>query len=141
MRGLGKGGSPSAPRLPGSTATGRPGVSGPARPAKPQLPGRGAAAKPTPEIKPTRPNLTARGIGASAGAPTTGPRPSLGGRHDGPTPAEHRGEARPAVDETQEAWVYTEGNELWTIESEAVVSVEAPAEHRSQQQGKVLGQN
>lgn len=31
-------------------------------------------------------------------------------------------------------------DELWTVESDAVSSVEAPEEHRHEQHGRVLGQ-
>ncbi|MGK5675337.1 hypothetical protein ACSNOB_21145, partial [Micromonospora sp. URMC 106] len=58
----------------------------------------------------------------------------------GPAVPGARSAARRTEDE-QETWEYGEGDdELWTTESVAVGNIEAPAEHRPQQQGKALGQ-
>ncbi|MEU4680163.1 hypothetical protein [Micromonospora sp. NPDC023737] len=156
---------PSSPRLPGSTAgPKRPGGT-PARPASPppSLGGQrgtgrpttppGAARPATPSTGGTRaggplapgtsarPDLTGRGAaGAARPAPTTGPAPSLGGRRGGPAAPGARSGARRAEDE-QETWEYGEGDdELWATDSAAVGTIEAPTEHRPQQQGRALGQ-
>ncbi|MER7471756.1 hypothetical protein ABT351_13725, partial [Micromonospora sp. NPDC000018] len=85
-----------------------------------------------------RPDLTGRG--AARPAPATGPAPSLGGSRGGPAVPGARSAAHRAEDEL-ETWEYGEGDdELWTTEPAAAGSIEAPAEHRPQQQGKALGQ-
>ncbi|MET0495084.1 MAG: hypothetical protein ABW000_18335 [Actinoplanes sp.] len=159
------GGKPGAPRLGGpgqgrsapppslggnrGSAPGEPGANRPGKPAGPKLPGRGNGPG-TPEGQgarpgrpgvgnsPARPDLTGRTNGAGPKAPTTGPKPALGGRQVGPPPAQ-RARGRAVDDET---WEYADGDdELWVTESDAVGTIDAPAEHRPQQQGKALGQD
>ncbi|SCL56791.1 hypothetical protein GA0070606_2663 [Micromonospora citrea] len=130
----------SGPRA-GSPTAGRPGTPpSAARPATPSVGGTRAGGPPTPGAG-ARPDLSGRGAGgAPRPAPTTGPAPSLGGRRGGPAVPGSRSAARPAEDEP-ETWEYGEGDdELWTTEPVAVGNIEAPAEHRPQQQGKALGQ-
>ena len=43
-------------------------------------------------------------------------------------------------EENAESWEYGEDDELWLTDSDAVGTVDAPAEHRPQQQGKALGE-
>ncbi|MFF0150123.1 hypothetical protein [Micromonospora sp. NPDC005203] len=141
------GGTPGRPASPppslggqrgGSPTTGRPAMPpGAARPATPGTGGTRAGGPLTPG-KGARPDLTGRG--AARPAPTTGPAPSLGGRRGGPAVPGPRAGARRAEDE-QETWEYGEGDdELWTTDPAAVGTIEAPTEHRPQQQGKALGQ-
>ncbi|GAB2931713.1 hypothetical protein GCM10027280_19270 [Micromonospora polyrhachis] len=159
---------PSTPNLPGSTKpTGRSTGLGPnGRPATPppslggkrgQAPGtptgpggkqptspQGGASSVTGTGKPgtpAQPNLTGRGApGTGRPAPTTGPAPSLGGRR-GPAVPPQRTAGRKPEDATED-WEYGDGDdELWVTESTAVGNIEAPTEHRPQQQGKALGQS
>jgi hypothetical protein len=113
----------------------------------------------TPEAGPTRtggpgstsgiqPNaakadLTGRTGAPGPKAPAAGPQPALGGRHGrlgapGESAADRRASGGASVDHELEAW---ESDELWVPESEAVGTIEAPTEHRPQQQGKALGQS
>lgn len=154
QRGTGPATPPASGPRAGSPTAGRPATPpSAARPATPSTGGTRAGGPLTPGTGGTRaggplgpgtgarPDLTGRGAaGATRPAPTTGPAPSLGGRRGGPAVPGPRGAARRAEDE-QETWEYGEGDdELWATDSAAVGTIEAPTEHRPQQQGKALGQ-
>lgn len=144
----GRGTPSSSPRLPGNTLSGRAGGSGVSgRPAPPPSLG---GTRGTPPTKPgnglTQPGRSAQpqlgGRGATGqprtSAPSTGPQPALGGRHgESATPVERDVDYRP-VD--PESWEYDDGDGLWATDINSGGAVEAPAEHRPKQQGRVLGQ-
>lgn len=165
----GRGGAPTSPRLSGGTGSpgtpGRPGTRGTTPPPSlggnkggaPGTPGTGGArplggarpGAPDPrQAKPAgpggKPDLTGRGTGAGRPtAPATGPEPALGGRRGsatGPAGMPPHGAARRKDEDDQENWAYGEGDDLWATESQAVGPIEAPDEHRPQQQGRALGQ-
>jgi hypothetical protein len=143
--GSGRPGTPQGTPPPGSGRPGSPLSGRGSRPGAPGMPEAEATRSARPGAGPgTPPNapkadLTGR-AGAGPKAPTAGPQPALGGRRGGTA-----GQGQPAVghrapgDEHEAgAW---ESDELWWVdESDAVGTIEAPAEHRPQEQGKALGQ-
>ncbi len=152
----GTGRAPQAPSLGGNRGTppARP-ATGPtgSKPASPQLGGRGNPGSPgstgtpragrpgAPAPRPgvTKPDLIGRGTAPGAKAPAQGPRPALGGRQVQPGIPTPRSNGRKNENEVAE-WTYDGDDELWATDSEAVSSIETPAEHRPQSQGRSLGQ-
>ncbi|GAB1640888.1 hypothetical protein [Krasilnikovia sp. MM14-A1259] len=125
----GRGNRPGAPGGPEGEAAhgGRPGT--PARPngAKPGVPGK--------------PDLAGRSAESPAGrnAAGAGQKPALGGRRGASDLlGQRRDKRRDEHDENLE-WGIGEDDELFTVESEAMSVIETPAEHRPQEQGRVLG--
>ncbi|MFB9239358.1 hypothetical protein ACFFWC_28125 [Plantactinospora siamensis] len=140
---------PGAPGVPEETP-GRPGAAraggAPGENPTSARPGRpgGAPGENPMSARPGRPGLTGRtGPGGGRPAPTTGPEPALGGRRAGSGGTGLPGPRRDKrSEEKPETWEYGDGDdELWRTESTAVGDLDAPAEHRPQEQGKALGQS